>query len=125
MSDEIQFDEDLRLVSIAFFIGKRPHFELALDWYRFFIDGEEISVTQTGELPGNQGLWMLLGMFEEGRTFELGWAFRTGIRVPDESEVVLGHFPDARLTKATRFHRLQLERFETYEGSVSVTVKRP
>jgi hypothetical protein len=65
---------------------------------------------------------MLLGLFEEGRTFELGWAFRTGIRVPDESEVVLGHFPNGRLTKATRFDRLQLARFRTYEGSVSVSV---
>ncbi len=122
MSDDIQFSEDLRLVSISFFVAKRPHLELALEWNRFFVDGEEISVTQSGQLPGNQGSWMLLGLFEEGRTFELGWAFRTGIRVPDESEVVLGHFPNGRLTKATRFDRLQLARFRTYEGSVSVSV---
>ena len=125
MSDDIQLHEDLKIVSISFFIAKRPQFEIALEWYRFFVDGQEISVTQTGEIPSGQGPWMLLGAFEEGRTFELGWAFRTGDTVPDESEVVLGHFPDWRLTKATRFARMQLERFKTYEGSVSVKVVKP
>jgi hypothetical protein len=125
MDDTFEFTEDLRLVSIAFFIAKRSHLELSLDWVRFFVDGEEISVTQSGELPATQGPWMLLGLFEEGRAFDLDWSFRTGIRVPDESEVVLGHFPDGRLTKATRFQRLQLERFKTYEGKISITVVRP
>lgn len=78
-----------------------------------------------GELPSNQGPWMLLGVFEEGRTFELSWQFRTGSEVPYESQVVLGHFPDFRLTKATRFQFMQLETFETYVGTVSVTVVRP
>lgn len=124
MDEELTFTEDLAHVSISFFIAKRPHHRLSLEWFRFFIDGEEISVVQSGELPSNQGPWMLLGMFEEGRKLKLGWAFRTGIDVPTDGEVVLGHFPNGRLTRATRFQRLTLKEFTTYEGETEVLVKR-
>lgn len=121
MSDEPNFDQDL--VTLAFFVAK---LQWDKDWEvefgRFAIDGTEFHISRIGPLPGNQGFWGMLGMFEEGRTLELTYRLTTGFDVPD-GQVVLGYFPDARLTRATRFTRLALESHRSYEGTVSITVQ--
>lgn len=121
---EIEFAEDLNTVSIAFFVAKRPHQRLAIDYFRFRIGDHDFS-GHPQELPNNQGLWVGLGDFEDGTTFDLEWRFWTGMDVPIEDDAVLGHFPDGRLTKATRFERLRLEPGSEYGGTVSITVRRP
>lgn len=125
MEEVIGTFDDLRTVTISFFVAKRPIDELELDHVQFSIDDIPVVGPQHGPLPADQGTWWLLGMFEEGRVLRLHWSFRTGIRVPSDSEVVLAYFPDGRLTKATRFARMRVEAFENYSGDVEIKVVKP
>lgn len=121
MIDDIVLDNNLDVTSISFFVAKRPGGDLEIDWFQFSIDGVAVKHGPVSNLPGDQGIWVSLGFFSEGRTFDLRWGFRTGFSVPS-GPVLLGHFPGRRLRDATRLKQLQLEMLETYSGSTSLTV---
>lgn len=122
MTDEFIFENDIQLTSVSFFVAKRPGSRLEIEWFRFSIDGTDVQNIQTGKLPSDQGIWASLGWFEEGRQLQLKWSFRTGIDVPDGQKVLLGYFPNGRLTDATRLKTIYLERFTEYNDDTIILV---
>lgn len=124
MTDAI-FDEDLALVQLSFFVAHGPQQPLELRFTDFTVDGAPLALGREGDLPAAQGPWVDMGLFEIGKTFTLGWAFRTGIRVPQNGLVRCGYFPNGRLTKAVRLEAMTVEAFRDYSGTVVVTPVKP
>jgi len=123
MEDDFNLSGELTLASVSFFVAKRLHDQLELDWFRFSIDGVDVPYVQIGPLPNDQGWWAQIGRFERGNTFKLDWAFRTGINVPSANKIQTGYFQGNSLRNRVLLDKIAVNPFQKYDGTASVTVR--
>jgi len=126
-SDEIKFtfsDHQISFKSVYFYLGKRPTVDD--DIFRdieLVINGEPYPTYERYTIPGDQGIYIPIGIHESGKELHIEWKFETGYVSTDRASIAVGIFRNHFIANdRTNFKYITVESFEDYAGEDYATV---
>jgi len=106
---------------ISFYVSKSYLAEADIEFTKLIVNQKPIMTYNPRTIPGDQGYYILVGLFENGTTLDIAWEIETGFVSGQQSSSV-GVFRSFNLRNSTEIDQIDIETFETYSGIGTVIV---
>lgn len=119
-TDNANLNGKLAMQHISLFVASRPGSSLDIEISKIKIDGIDYQQWPVEILPGYQGIYIPVDLFDKNKKIHIEWEIKSGM-VGFPQRVIVGIFRNFDIQNNTRMEQISVESFLTYRG-VSIII---